>query len=103
MPLLLLMKYVASRGANNNLSRSAVGKEGEHVGVGRLIDAGARDAALQIRQCETHTHVVGAVELVPKSLLSFVPASLVGGIVAGCELLGILCSPPALGAVVGIE
>src|SRR5215813_4917324 len=103
MHLLRLMRYVASRGANNNFSRCAVGKEGEHVGLGRLIDAGARDAALQVRQCESHTHVVGAVGLVPKPLLSFVPASLVGRIVAGCELLGILCSPPALGTVVGIE
>ena len=92
MPLLLLM--IPSRRANNNLSGCAVGKEDEYVDVGRLIDAGTCDGALQVRQCETHTHVIGAVGLVPEPLLGIVPGALVGGIVAGCELFGILCPPP---------
>src|SRR5262245_25618656 len=104
MPLLLLMRYVTSRGANNDPSGwCAVGKEGEHVDVRRVIDAGAGDAALQVSECEAHAHVVGAVGLVPEPLLGRIPGAFVGGIVAGCELFGSVCSPAALRAVVGIE
>src|SRR5262245_54505505 len=102
MPLPLV--YAASRGANNTLCGwCVVGKERKHVDVGGVIHAGARNAALQVRQCETHTHVIGAVALVPESLLGFVPSALVGDLDTGCELFGILCSPAVFGAVVRIE